>query len=238
MKYKPDEMMVVSIARLLKNGEKVFHGVASPVPMIAIQLARELHAPDMIYINISGGVNPTPSHMPKSTVDNCLLEGSKSIFTLSDIFDLCARGELDTAFLSAVQIDARGNLNTSVIGDFHSPKIRLPGGAGSAALLPKVKRAIIWRTKHDKKTFVESCDFVTATGNVEYVVSPLCVFKKIHNRLQPVIIFPGVSEELIQDRTGFALDFSYAKEASFPTEKELHTLKKIDPQEIRKIEFV
>src|SRR3982074_2638720 len=134
--YGPDTMMVVAMARLLRNGERVFHGVASPLPMVAILLAQCLHAPDLMYINITGGVNPLPESLPQTTVDPRLTHGSHVILRLADIFDMSARGDLDTAFLSGVQIDGQGRINMSVIGPYDHPKVRLPGGAGSAAILP------------------------------------------------------------------------------------------------------
>ena len=124
--------MAVVMARLLRNGERVFHGVASPLPMVAILLAKRLHAPTLVYLNIAGSVDPAPVSLTKSSTGPALLAGSATLVTLADLFDLSARGELHTAFLSAVQIDGAGRINMSVIGDFDHPKVRLPGGAGSA----------------------------------------------------------------------------------------------------------
>src|SRR5436190_17742210 len=154
----PDIMMPIAIARMLRNGETVFHGVASPLPMVAILVARRLHAPDLIYLNITGSTDPAPEHLPRSTVDPALFAHTRSRVTLTDLFDLSARGMLDTAFLSGVQIDRQANINMSLIpgagGDLQRPKVRLPGGAGSAAIMPSAKRTILWRTKHDPRTFV------------------------------------------------------------------------------------
>src|SRR5215218_312719 len=200
------EIMVVSMARLLRDGETVFHGVASPLPMVAILLAKALHAPDLVYLNITGSIDPIPETLPISTVDPRLLKGTRSLVTLTDLFDLAARGRLDTAFLSGVQIDANGRINMSVIGDFTRPKVRLPGGAGSAALMPTARRTILWRTKHDPRTFVERLDFVTATGNVDRVVTPLCVFGRRGEYLEVESIHPGVTPEAIRVATGFAVD--------------------------------
>ena len=144
------DIMVVSLARLLRDGETVFHGVASPIPMVAILLAKATHAPDLVYLNIAGSVDPEPESLPVSTVDPALIRGARSMVTLTDLFDLAASRRLDTAFLSGVQIDGRGRTNMSVIGQFDAPKVRLPGGAGSAAIMPRAKRTLIWRTKHDR----------------------------------------------------------------------------------------
>ena len=100
--------MAVAMARLLAPGETVFHGVASPLPMVATLLAKRLYAPDLIYLNITGVDRPRPESLPVSTVDPALLAGTRSLVTLADLFDLSARGRLDVAFLSGVQIDGAG----------------------------------------------------------------------------------------------------------------------------------
>src|SRR4051794_35722436 len=192
MTVDPRVQMVVCLARLLEDGETVFHGVASPIPMVAILLAKRMHAPNLVYLNITGSVDPDPAELPVSTVDPRLLRGTRSLVTLTDLFDLAARGRLDTAFLSGVQIDGLGRTNMSVIGEFDNPKVRLPGGAGSAAIMPRAKRTLIWRTKHDPRTFVEKLDFVTASGNVDRVVTPLCVFARRQGRLQVESAHSGV----------------------------------------------
>src|SRR5260370_30936727 len=119
-------MMVVAMARLLRDGERVFHGVASPLPMIAILLAQRLHAPNLVYINIAGGVNPRPESLPLTTVDPRLMHGSHVLLRLADIFDMSARGDLDTAFLRGGQIAGQGRINMGVIGPHQRPKVRLP----------------------------------------------------------------------------------------------------------------
>jgi glutaconate CoA-transferase subunit B len=102
------EMMAVAMARLLRDGETVFHGVASPLPMVATLLAKRLQAPNVVYLNITGSVDPEPERLPVSTVDPALLRGTRSLVTLTDLFDLAARGRLDVAFLSGAQIDQEG----------------------------------------------------------------------------------------------------------------------------------
>jgi len=233
----PDTMMVVAMARLLPNGERVFHGVASPLPMVAILLAQHLHAPDLIYINITGGVNPLPESLPQTTVDPRLTHGSHVILRLADIFDMSARGDLDTAFLGGVQIDGQGRINMSVIGPYDHPKVRLPGGAGSAAILPTARRTIIWRTKHDPRTFVEKLSFVTAGGNVDRVVTPLCIFVRREGRLQLESIHPYSSAEEVRQQTGFAVETDGVPFTPAPTPEELTALALVDPEKVRLVEF-
>lgn len=232
------DIMAVSIARLLRDGETVFHGVASPLPMTAILLARALHAPDLIYLNITGGIDPLPDPLPVSTVDPGMLKGTRALVTLTDVFDLAARGRLDTAFLSGVQIDGRGRINMSVIGDYHRPKVRLPGGAGSAALMPCAKRTIIWRTKHDPRVFVDRLDFVTAAGNVDRVVTPLCVFVRRDELLQVESIHPGVSLDQLRNATGFPIEVDEnTRLTPGPSGEELAALATIDPAGVSLTEF-
>jgi glutaconate CoA-transferase, subunit B len=230
--------MAVSMARLLRDGETVFHGVASTLPMVAILMAQRLQAPNLVYLNITGSTDPSPVRLPVSTVDPGLLKGTRSMVTLTDLFDLAARGRLDTAFLSGVQIDANGRINMSVIGDFTRPKVRLPGGAGSAALMPSARRTILWRTKHDPLVFVPKLDFVTATGNVDRVVTPLCTFRRRDGRLVVESVHPGVSSDQLIAATGFEIDVDESTLITpEPTEIEIAVLAAVDPEGVSFREF-
>jgi glutaconate CoA-transferase subunit B len=232
-------MMAFALARLLRPGETVFHGVASPLPMVATLLAKRLYAPDIIYLNITGSVDPEPEFLPASTVDPALLRGTRALVTLADLFDLSARGRLDVAFLSGVQIDAAGRINMSAIGPYQQPRVRLPGGAGSAMLMPTAKRVILWRTKHDRRTFVEHLDFVTAAGNVDRVVTPLCVFVRSEGRLEVESIHPGVTPETIRAETDFAVDVGpHTPVTPAPSPEEIMALRTIDPEGIAASEFI
>ena len=230
--------MAVALARLLRDGETVFFGVASPLPMVAALLARRLHAPNLVILTIPGGVGPAPTVLPVSTVDPKLLVGAPALVTLADIFDLAARGRLETAFLSGVQIDRTGRLNLSAIGDPRRPKVRLPGGAGSAALMPTARRTIIWRTRHDTRTFVAELPFVTATGNVDRVVTPLCVLRRIDGALQVESIHPFSSPNAVVRATGFPVAAGPETPVTpAPTADELATLREIDPAGVVAAEF-
>lgn len=232
--------MAVAMARLLNSGETVFHGVASPLPMVATLLAKHLHAPDLTYLNITGAVDSQPERLPVSTVDPALLHGTRALVTLADLFDLSARGKLDVAFLSGVQIDAEGRINLSAIGPYDHPAVRLPGGAGSAMLMPTARRVILWRTKHDPRTFVERLDFVTAAGNVDRVVTPLGIFARRdgHCRLEVESLHPGVSPAAFRDATGFPVDVGPETAVTPPPSlAELETLRAIDPTGVVRSEF-
>jgi glutaconate CoA-transferase subunit B len=230
------DQMAVCLSRCLRDGERAFHGVASPLPMVAILLAKRTHAPKLVYLNTGGGVDPAPAALPASTSDPALFRGAPALFDVIEVFDLAARGGLDVVFHSGIQIDRRGRINLSALGDdYRRPKVRLPGGAGSAHLMPTAKRVLLWRTRHDRQTFVESVSFVTAQGNVDRVVTPLCVFRGVDGVLELESIHAGVSFAGVQDATGWEL--REAPETPAPTPAELAGLAAVDPDRIRDVEF-
>lgn len=235
---KVSDIMTCAISNMLQDGETVFHGVSSHLPMVAMKLAKSMHAPDLVHLNIPGGVNPgSIQNASYSSAGADLVASGEAYFPLEQVFDLSMRGKLDVAFLGGIQFDINGNINASVIGDYHKPKVRLPGGAGSAVLIPTVKKAIIWRTKHDKRTFVEKVDFTTTRGNLWRIVTPLCIFEFRNGKLHLESIHPTSSLEEVKENTGFELIYDELKFTALPSKQELTMLKKIDPNEYRSIEF-
>jgi glutaconate CoA-transferase subunit B len=231
------DLMAVAMARLLRDGEVVFQGVNSPLPVVAIALARRTHAPRLIYLNVAGGYDPSPRFATPSSTGPELARGSAAIISNEDFYDLCARGGIDTVFLGAVQIDAGGRTNTSAIGDWARPKVRLPGGGGAAVMMPTARRVILWRTQHSRRVFVEKLDFVTGAGNVDRVVTPLCVFRRIEGRLRVEALLPGATAGGVREQTGFALDGSAWETLAEPTDEELRALEAVDPHGVRRLEF-
>lgn len=232
------DMMTIAMARLIEDGNTVFHGVSSHMPMIATLLAKKLHAPNAVHLNIPGGVDPQKPVLKEFTsAGSELWDTACAALPLMEVFDLSMRGALDVAFLSGVQFDNRGHVNASVIGDYHKPKVRLPGGAGSAVLIPTAKRAIIWRTKHDKRTFSEKVDFITTMGNVSEIVTPLCIFTMYNGELILKSIHPYSSIEEVAENTGFPIRYFTIEQTPPPTEAELRALHEIDPMDYRSIEF-
>lgn len=234
----PADIMIVAIAKLLYDNETVFHGVSSQLPMVAILLAKKMHARNLNYLNIPGGVDSEPRNLLSySSAGEDIYNNGCAVFPLQEIFDLSMRGKLDVAFLSGVQFDKSGNVNASVIGDYHNPKIRLPGGAGSAVLIPTVKRALIWRTKHDARTFVDRVDFVTTRGNVDRIITPLAMFKYRDNELKLEAISPITTLDEVVKNTGFTVNTQGIRILDYPTREEMLLIKKIDPKGVRYKEF-
>ena len=185
---------------------------------------------EFTYINVAGGVQPTPSKIPISSSDPVLSEGSTAIFANEDFYDLCTRGGMDLCFLGAAQVDGMGRTNVSAIGDWHNPKVRLPGGGGGAVMLPTARRAVTWRTEHSKRTMVEKLDFVTAAGGMHGVVTPIAVFVKKGGRLTLQSWHPESSLEEVRSRTGFAFEADGAAATAPPTAREIEALRSLDPQ--------
>lgn len=238
MEIRRSDLMVCAISRLLLDGQTVFHGVASHLPMVATQLAKASQAPNLVHLNIPGAVGFSSNLKSQhSSASDSLYESAESVFGLDEVFDLSMRGGLDVAFLSGVQFDPYGRVNASVIGGYKQPKVRLPGGAGSAVLIPTAKKCILWRTKHDRRTFVEALDFVTTAGNVWKIVTPLCVFENRGGRLYLDSVHPTSSLEEVRENTGFELLFDEVKTTPSPSKEELRLLKKIDPLDLRSLEF-
>jgi glutaconate CoA-transferase subunit B len=221
--------LVTNLARFVRPGEVTFSGVNSTPAMLACLLAKRAYDFDFTYINVAGGVEPSPSKIPISSSDPVLAEGSNAIFANEDFYDLCTRGGMDLCFLGAAQVDGRGCTNVSCIGDWHAPKVRLPGGGGGALMLPTARRAVNWRTEHSRRTLVDLLDFDTAAGGMHGVVTPIAVFVKREGRLALQSWHPGSSLEEVVARTAFAFDASQAAPTAPPSEREAAALRSLDP---------
>ncbi len=227
--WTPFSYIVTNLARFIRPNEITFSGVNSTMPMLACLTAKKAYEWDFIYINVAGGVDPRPSKIPISSSDPVLAEHTASIFDNEDFYDLCCRGRMDLTFLGAAQIDGEGNANNSCIGNWHQPKVRLPGGGGGAVMLPTAKRACTWRTEHSTRTFVEQLDFRTSWGGFHGVVTPIAVFIKKNDRLALQSWHPESSLDEVKARTGFQFDHEGAEPTALPTRGEIEALAALDP---------
>ncbi len=195
-----EEMMIAAIAREVRDGKIAAVGTLSPIPAAACLLAHHSTAPASTIVILGDPMWP----IDRGT---------------SQLFDMAQRGLIDLFFLSGAQIDQRGNINLHVIGDYHRPKIRLPGGAGSAVLYYMVHRVILFKTTHTRRDFVQQVDFVTSPGYTPHlsrsyrpggphkVVTPLAVmaFNRQEGMIELESVHPGVTVEQVQENTGFDL---------------------------------
>ncbi|MGH3321550.1 MAG: CoA-transferase subunit beta [Streptosporangiaceae bacterium] len=160
--YTADEMMTVAAARALRDGAVCFVGIG--LPSTAANLARRAHAPGLVLVYESGALGAKPGRLPLSIGDGVLAETADSVVAIPEIFNYWLQpGRIDVGFLGAAQLDRFGNINTTVIGDYDDPKVRLPG-AGGAPEIASSCREVIVIARHRSRTFVERLDFVTSVG--------------------------------------------------------------------------
>lgn len=234
----PPELLTVALARLLHDGEVAAHGVNSILASLAILLARRLHAPGLHHVAIGGGVDATPATLPRSSSGAGWLAGSPVVLSNVDVYQLALKGVVDVMLMGAVQVDGRGRVNSTVIGSFDRPKVRLPGGGGAAVLFQVVRRIVVYRTRHDPRSLVPAVDFVTATGNLERVVTPLAVFRATPDGLRLEALQPGASLDEVRRQTGFAvLPTADCTTLPPPTAEELAALESLDPERLRDLDF-
>lgn len=190
------------------------------VPTVALRLALELYG-GITHLSASGTVDGEPARMPVSTEDQHLLEGVTGQFTSPEALDLAARGGIDIMFVGGAQIDRRGRMNGSAVGDYDRPKVRFggAGAGGSGSLLPLVDNAYAWRTEHSPWVLPEAIDFVTASGNLNYLVTPLCEFERRDGELRAVSLLPGATREDVAERTRWDVSFADPTRVNPPTEE-------------------
>jgi glutaconate CoA-transferase subunit B len=163
--YTSSELMIAASARALEGERVVFVGVG--MPNIACNLARRTVAPDLELVYESGVFGARPARLPLSIGDPTLVSGATSVCSMSDLFmNYLQGGRIEVAFLGAAQIDRFGNLNSTVIGDYAHPKIRLPGSGGACEIAIHAKKVFLI-TPLSKRTFVEKIDFVTSPGHLD-----------------------------------------------------------------------
>ena len=160
--YTPDEMMTLAAARALEDDAYCFVGIG--LPSAAANLARRLHAPGLMLVYESGTIGSKPDVLPLSIGDGALADTADVVVPIPEVFAYWLQGgRIDVGFLGAAQVDRLGNLNTTVIGPYDRPTVRLPG-AGGAPEIAAGAREVYVMARHRRETFVERLDFVTTAG--------------------------------------------------------------------------
>ncbi|HKV67620.1 MAG TPA: CoA-transferase, partial [Gaiellales bacterium] len=162
MSHTSEEMMAVAASRRLHDGSVCFVGIG--LPSKAANLARATHAPGCVLIYESGTIGAKPLNLPLSIGDGELAETADAVVGVPEIFAYWLQaGRIDVGFLGAAQIDRHGNLNSTVIGDYDHPRVRLPGGGGAPEIAASCKETLVI-LKQSPRTFVERLDFRTSVG--------------------------------------------------------------------------
>src|SRR3990167_3331475 len=203
--YTLNELMCVLAAREVGDGDVVFVGIG--LPNLACNLARATHAPNMTLIYESGAVGAVPERVPPSIGDPALVTGSLMVTSMSDIFQcFLQNGKIQIGFLGGAQVDKRGNINTTAVGPYASPKVRLPGSGGACEIAQHAQRVLIV-TKLDKRAFPETVDFITSNGKrVKKVITNMGILEPDDTgELTLTALYPGVSFEQVQENVGWPL---------------------------------
>lgn len=251
------EIMIKAMAKEIEDGDRVAHGLASPLPILAMAVAKLTHAPNLVFLSTAEGLDPDLDKLKLaiSSADPRLSKGAIAFLELVDIFDLCQRRELDLMFLGAAQIDQYGNTNLSAIGEYRKPKVRLPGGAATSYITPIMPRTVISAPRQSKRVLVERVDFRTGMGYLEggdsretaggwpiklKVVTNLAVygFNEKTRAMRVESIHPDVTADTVRENTGFDIDIPQGiPTTEIPSEEELRIIRKLDPDNIRYSEF-
>jgi glutaconate CoA-transferase, subunit B len=219
--YSSDEMMAVAAARRLRDGTVCFVGIG--LPSKAANLARATHAPGCVLVYESGTIGAKPVYLPLSIGDGELAETADAVVSVPEIFAYWLQaGRIDVGFLGAAQIDRFGNLNSTVVGPYESPKVRLPGAGGAPEIATSCKETFVM-LRQTQRTFVDRLDFRTSVGHgdgpgyrerlglpgagVTVVVTDLGVLEPDPETCELTLtaLHPGIAPEAAVEATGWPL---------------------------------
>jgi glutaconate CoA-transferase, subunit B len=245
--YSPNELLICVAARIFEDGKTCFIGTG--IPMLAASLAQRLYAPDLIAVFEFGGTGALLEDLPMAVGEARTFHKAVSASGICDIMETAQRGFIDYGFLGGAQIDPYGNLNSTVIGDYAAPKVRLPGSGGGNDV-----GSLCWQTialmRHDTIRFVPQVDFVTTPGfltgpgareaaGLPAGTGPLAVISTLATmgfdpqtcRMRLDALHPGVTVDQVLENTGFDLPLAdEVRQNDPPTAQELETLRtQIDP---------
>jgi glutaconate CoA-transferase subunit B len=242
MSFTPSEMMTIAAARALRNDDVCFVGIGAP--SAACNLARRTHAPGITLIYESGTIDTKPEVLPLSIGDGELCDTALTTVSVPEMFRYWLQGErITVGFLGGAQIDRYANLNTTVVGPYDHPKVRLPGGGGAPEIAACCGEIFITMAM-SKRAFVDKLDFITSLGHgtgpgsraklglktkgPTRVMTDLCVFEPDPEtaELAVVSLHPGVTREKVQAECAWPVRFAASvRETPPPNETELAVLR-------------
>ena len=226
--FTADELMTVAAARELQDRTVCFVGIG--LPSTAANLARLTHAPRTVLVYESGTIGSKPAVLPLSIGDGELAETADAVVSVPEIFSYWLQGgRIDVGFLGAAQIDRRGHLNSTVIGDYEHPKVRLPGGGGAPEIAALAKEIIVIM-RQSTRTFVEKLDFRSSVGPPPVVITDLGVLRPDPSgrELRLAQVHPGVTADDVREATGWKLRVADDLSATEPpTAEELGVLREL-----------
>jgi len=249
--YTSRELMAITAARQIKDGEIVFCGTG--ISLLAAMAAKYIHAPKAVIFFETGAIDPDLQEIPLAVADSRLMFGSCMNAGLAEAFATMQNrfwGPRLLGILGAAQVDRFGNLNSTCLGDYNKPRVRFPGSGGACDVGSFVGRTMIF-IKHERRRFVEKLDYFTTPGYFDgpggreregYMPGgPTCVisdkalmrFDEQTKEMYLDCYYSGTNPGEIQECTGFSIDIGRAKLLDAPTDKELDILRKqVDPQRL------
>ncbi len=247
MDYSPNEMMIAASARELRGARVAFVGVG--LPNIVCNLAQRLHSPELELVYEAGVFGARPARLPLSIGDPTLVTGALAVCSMAELFQYyLQRGLIDVGFLGAAQIDRFGNINTTVIGPYDRPKVRLPGSGGAAEIAVLCDRILVI-TRLSKRAFPEKVDFITSPGFLSggdarerlgirgrgphAVITDYCILKFDPQSKEMILasIHPGATVDQIRSQVGWDLRVAADLQTTPPPgEEELRLIRQeLDP---------
>ena len=243
--YETAELMIVAGSRQLRNDDLAIIGTG--LPFLASQLAKEYHAPDMTIVVEGGQYDADPSHAPYTVGDACLTNGA-GLTGMVPMASVLLNNELSVGFIGGAQVDKYGNLNSTVIGDYDDPAVRLPGSGGACPIAAHCDRTIIMMPQ-ERRRFVDELDFHTSPGHLdgpgarekaglpgggpEVLVSDMGVYSFDDDTREMTLEsrHPGISVEEIREAVTWDLAVSDdVTVTERPTEEEVSFLRHIDSE--------
>jgi glutaconate CoA-transferase, subunit B len=248
--YKPNEMMTIAAARALRNEDVCFVGIG--MPSAASNLARLTHAPDITLIYESGTIGTRPDVLPLSIGDGELCETALTTTTVVEMFRYWLQGgRMTVGFLGGAQIDRFANLNTTVVGPYDKPKVRLPGGGGAPEIAIACGEIFIIMNQ-SKRSFADKLEFITSMGHGEggdhrarlglktkgptKLITDLCIFEPdpVTKEMTVTSIHPGITRDEIAVNTGWPVHYvANVVETPAPTGNELQVLRELHARTAR-----
>jgi glutaconate CoA-transferase, subunit B len=249
--WTADEMMTVAAARSLRDGAACFVGIG--LPSTAANVARRLHAPNLVLIYESGPIGAKPDRLPLSIGDGMLATSADAVVSVPEMFNYWLQpGRIDIGFLGAAQLDRFANINTTVVGgDYTHPKVRLPGAGGAPEIAASCREVLIV-VRQNRRAFVERLDFITSVGfgtgpgdrerlglrgrGPVRVITDLGVLEPDPDSCELTLtaVHPGIDPDQVRAATGWPLSVARdLKTTQAPTYDELRVLRNLTANNAR-----
>jgi glutaconate CoA-transferase subunit B len=230
------ETVVAAMAREIEDGAVVATGVASPLAILAIAVARKTHAPRLSYMACVGSLDPEVALLRLCSEDLAYLEGRVGEVTIPDLFDHARRGRVDVMFFGAAEVDPTGDTNLTAAGTLDDPKIKFPGVAGAATLRRWVRRPVLLVGRQSRRNLVPKVQVISTTDpdRRTRLITDLGIFEVGREGASLVARHPWTSQETIEGRTGF--EFVTAEplpETPAPDVDHLRAIRGIDADGLR-----